>query len=60
MKELLRRYVEVRLQLQARGESSRHVAVGLEAGAALQQELWRHTEAAVREAPSPIAPPAPS
>ncbi len=52
VKELLRRYVEVRLKYEALIRDRAKLAEGLRLGAELQGELWRHAEAAATESPS--------
>ncbi len=54
VKELLRRFVDVRVNTQALSEDSVQLAEGLRQSAEIEKELWQHTEAAAREAPTPI------
>lgn len=54
VKELLRRYVDVRVRTQARGSDMAQVAEGLRQSAEIESEIWRHAEAAAKEAPTPI------
>ena len=54
VKELLRRYVEVRLKYEALSRDRAKLAEGLRLSAELQNEVWRHAEAAATESPSPV------
>ncbi len=54
VKELLRRYVEVRLKYEALLRDRAKLAEGLALSAELQNELWRHAEAAATESPTPV------
>jgi len=54
VKDLLRRYVEVRLKTQATGRDRTKVVDGLRESAELQNELWRHAEAVAAESASPL------
>lgn len=54
VKELLRRYVEVRLKYEALSRDRARLSEGLRLSAELQNELWRHAEAAATESPSPL------
>jgi hypothetical protein len=53
-KELLRRYVEVRLKYQALARDSGALSEGLRLSADLQNQLWQRAEAAAAEAPTPL------
>lgn len=53
VKELLRRYVDVRLKYATVGRDSRELGEGLRLSAELQDELWRHAEASAAT-PTPI------
>lgn len=53
---LLRRYTEVRMDFYAAGEDETKIAAAERAAAQLQSELWAHTVAAGREAPTPLVP----
>src|SRR5688572_23591745 len=54
VKELLRRYVEVRLKYEALSRDRAKLAEGLRLSAELQNEVWRHAEAVATESPSPV------
>ena len=54
VKELLRRYVEVRLKYEALSRDRAKLAEGLRLSAELQNEVWRHAEGAATESPSPV------
>ncbi len=54
VKDLLRRYVDVRIELQKQSENSARVAEGLREGADIQSALWKHAETAAAAAPTPI------
>jgi hypothetical protein len=54
VEELLRRYVDVRLDFYAAGHDEERIAAAEKAAAQLQRELWTHTVAAAREVPSPM------
>jgi hypothetical protein len=53
-KDLLRRFVDVRLATQAVGYDPAKLAEGLRVSAEIEAELWQHAEAAAKEAPTPI------
>src|SRR5688572_24104962 len=54
VKELLRRYVGVRLKYEALSRDRARLAEGLRLSAELQNEMWRHAEAAAAESPAPV------
>ncbi|HVK58974.1 MAG TPA: hypothetical protein VM735_09355 [Candidatus Kapabacteria bacterium] len=53
-KELLRRYVDVRLKYQALGRDAAALSEGLRLSADLQNQLWQGAEAVAAEKPTPI------
>jgi hypothetical protein len=53
-KELLQRYVDVRLKYQQVAGDRVVLAEGLRSSAELQNDLWRRAEAAAAEAPTPL------
>jgi hypothetical protein len=53
-KELLRRFVDVRIKYQKVSYDPAQVAEGLRLSAEIENELWQHAEAAAKEAPTPI------
>jgi len=54
VKDLLRRYVEVRLNTHTVGDDHAKVVEGLRHSTELQNELWQHAEAAATESASPL------
>jgi hypothetical protein len=54
VKDLLRQYVEVRLQLQPTGAGTASVEPEIRWSAELEAELWKHTRAVAAEVPTPI------
>jgi hypothetical protein len=54
VKDLLRRYVDVRLKYQALADDPAKLAEGLRLSADIQAELWKHATEAAGEAPNPI------
>lgn len=54
VKELLRSFVDLRLNYQKVGYDPAKLAEGLRLGGAIENELWQHAEAAAQEAPTPI------
>ncbi len=53
VKELLRRYVDVRMEFRKHFNDPTKLADGLRASANLENAIWAHAEAAARESPSP-------
>jgi len=53
-KELLQRYVDVRLKYQQMARDRAALAQGLRLSSELQNDLWRRAEAAAAEAPTPL------
>lgn len=54
VKDLLRRYVDLRLKYQALSSDPAMLAEGLRLSAQLQSEVWQHAEAAATNAPTPV------
>jgi hypothetical protein len=54
VRELLRRFVDVRLKYQARSYDAVELAEGLRLGAEIETDLWTHAEASAKETPTPI------
>lgn len=54
VEDLLRRYVDVRLEYYPKITDPAAFAEGMAKSAAIQKELWRHATEASREAPTPI------
>jgi hypothetical protein len=54
VKDLLRRYVDVRLKYEALSGDPAMRAEGIRLSAGIENELWRHAEAAAREAPTAV------
>jgi hypothetical protein len=54
VRDALRQYVNVRLDLQKNGRDPDRVAEGLSATADIHRTLWKHAEDAARQAPSAI------
>jgi hypothetical protein len=54
VKELLRRFVEVRVKYQAISYDPAQMAEGLRLSTEIENEIWRHAESAAKEAPTPI------
>jgi hypothetical protein len=54
VKELLRRYVDVRITAREISQDPTKLAEGLRASAAIQKTLWAHAEAAAKESPTAI------
>lgn len=54
VKELLRRFVDVRLEYQKVSDDPAKLAEGLRLSGEIESEIWRHAEAAAKEAPTPI------
>lgn len=54
VKDLLRRYVEVRIKYQRLAGDPAKLAEGIRLSADLQAELWKHAAAAAKEAPTNI------
>ena len=54
VKSLLRRYVDVRIRTQSASDDAQRLADGLRQSAEIESELWQHTEAAAKTAPTPI------
>lgn len=54
VKDLLRRYVDVRLKYEALIRDPAMLAEGLRLSAEIQNALWQRAEAAAKEAPTPI------
>jgi hypothetical protein len=54
VKELLRRFVDVRVEYQRLSDDPARLAEGLRLSAELENDLWRHASAAAGEAPTPI------
>ncbi|HEY2826512.1 MAG TPA: hypothetical protein VGJ04_02845 [Pirellulales bacterium] len=55
VENLLRRYVDVRLDFYDAGEDRAQQANAEQKAAQIQQELWAHAVASAKEAPSPLA-----
>lgn len=53
-KELLRRFVDVRVEYQRLSEDPARLAEGLQLCAEIESALWQHAREAAREAPTPI------
>ena len=53
-RELLRRYVETRLQYQKVTDDPVQLAEGLRLSSEIEHDLWQQAEAAAKEAPTPI------
>jgi len=53
VKDLLVRYVDVRLKYEALARDSAKIAEGLRLSGRIQNQLWQHAEAAATEAPTP-------
>jgi hypothetical protein len=53
VKDLLVRYVDVRLKYEALARDSAKIAEGLRLSEGIQNQLWQHAEAAATEAPTP-------
>jgi len=53
-KELLRQFVDVRVETQAVSDDPEKLAEGLRRCAEIENELWKHAEAAAQSAPTPI------
>lgn len=56
IENLLRRYVDERLEFYHAGQDGAKIAAAERAAAQIQRELWTHTVAAGREAPTPLVP----
>jgi hypothetical protein len=54
VKDLLRRFVDVRVKIQSASDDPVQLAEGLRQSAEIESELWRHAEAAAQSAPTPI------
>lgn len=54
VRELLRRFVDVRVKYQQVSYDRVQIAEGLRLGMEIEQQLWQHAEAAAKEAPTPI------
>lgn len=54
VKDLLRRYVDVRIELQKQAGDPAKAAEGLRQSSVIEGELWKHAEAAGLAAPNPI------
>lgn len=54
VRELLRRYTDLRIELQQQSFDHAKVAEELRQGASIENELWKHAEAAATAAPTPI------
>lgn len=54
VKDLLRRYVDVRLKTQSASDDPVQLAEGLRQTSEIANELWQQTEAAAQSAPTPI------
>lgn len=54
VRELLRKFVDVRVGYQATSDDPVKLEEGLRLGAEIQQQLWQHAEAAAKAAPTPI------
>ena len=54
VKDLLRRYVDVRVQAQLASDDPVQLAEGLRQSAEIEYALWQHAEAAAQSAPTPI------
>lgn len=53
-RDLLRQFVDVRIKYEALSNDSAKLAEGLQLSATIEKELWKHAEAAAKEAPTPI------
>ncbi len=53
-KELLRRFVDVRVKTQANSQDPKQLAEGLRQSAEIENQLWLYAEAAAKVAPTPI------
>lgn len=53
-KQLLRRFVDVRVEYQRLSDDPERLAEGLRLSAAIENDLWQHARAAASEAPTPI------
>jgi hypothetical protein len=56
VENLLRQYVNARLDFYYAGDSKARLAAAEQATATIQADLWNHTIAASKEAPTPITP----
>ncbi len=54
VRDLLRRYVDVRLEYRAVADNPEKLAQGMKASSEIQKSLWTHAEAAAKEAPGPV------
>jgi hypothetical protein len=54
VRDLLRRYVDVRLNYEALSSDPAMLAEGIRLSAEIETELWKHAEAAAEQAPTPI------
>lgn len=54
VKDLLRRFVDVRVKAQALSDDPVQLAEGLRQSAEIENELWKYAEAAAKVAPTPI------
>jgi len=54
VKDLLRRFVDVRVETQKVAEDPARLAEGLRKSAEIENALWQHAEAAAKVAPTPI------
>jgi hypothetical protein len=54
VKDLLRRYVDVRLKYQPLADDPAMFGEGIRSSAEIQTELWKHATEAAKEAPNPI------
>jgi hypothetical protein len=54
VKELLRQYLDVRLQTRSSARDVRALSEGLRRSQELQNALWQHVEAAAKESPTPL------
>lgn len=54
MKELLRRYLDVRLEYRNQFNEPTKLAEALRASADIERAIWTHAETAARESPTPI------
>ena len=54
VEDLLRRYTDARLSFDGAGSNHSKIAAAEDEAARLQRELWQHTVAASKEAPSPM------
>lgn len=55
VRDLLRRYVELDIEVQPLADDPARLAEGLHRGAELQRRLWEHATAAAKEAPTAMA-----